>query len=57
MFCVVSEARAQAEETVVHQAYNTSQYNQTVACKQVAKETGCITETDCGVCGVQAQAK
>jgi len=39
MFCVVSGACAEAEETVVHQAYNTPQYNQMAACQQAAKET------------------
>ena len=55
MFCVVSGACAQAEETVVHQAYNTPQYNQKAACQQVDKETGRIIEGDCVDCGVQPE--
>jgi len=39
MFCVVSGACAEAEEIVLHQAYNTPQYKQKATCQQVAKET------------------
>jgi hypothetical protein len=49
-FCVVSEAHNQAEETVVHQAYDTAQYNQMPALQQEwPKKTSFIVETYCVV--------